>query len=185
PTQWFVETGNHVPTEQRPFRPRIRRRARRPARPVPAGRLPPDLRYVPPHGHVQGVGARRVRADRRGHCTAGIRLLPAFPPVARVAAGAGSGTGCTEPVGVTVYGWWWDDYGETVDGDIMTCPDGSRVDLFRRPTGWMISPVDFTPDRWTRWSGCRVERRPYPPRQAPPICPVYSAYLLLPHRGWW
>lgn len=89
-----------------------------------------------------------------------------------------------EPLPVMIYGWWWMDT-QQVRGDTMGCPDGSLVDLWARPTGWMISPTVFRPGHEWNWTGCSANRVQAVGREEPAICPTYAAYLLLPARGWW
>lgn len=87
---------------------------------------------------------------------------------------------------VVLLGWWWNDHGEQRNGDEMFCPDGSRVDIFRRPVGWMISPVPLRCEtgHQLRAIGLSVRRVPEYGVDRP-ICPVYAAYLLVPSWGEW
>lgn len=90
---------------------------------------------------------------------------------------------CPERISVIIYGWWWHDL-ETRFGDVAMFPDGTETPLIGRDTGYMISPTTFGPFI-ANAKGVRVRRANYPDRPNPAVCATYSAYLLLPTRGWW
>ena len=84
---------------------------------------------------------------------------------------------------VTLLAWWWHD---TVaeGGDFLFHPNRATTSLEGQPTGWMFAPTPIPPDTWTT-VGLLAYRYQRVGRVSAPISPVYSAYLLVPARGWW